>query len=322
MRRLQFERGEFRYMNDKVLGAMLVVLLLAIVGCESINEIDTGGVEVNGLSAGATATIQIVPTARPTVTATAIPIEPTAKAEPQDSQQGDAPEFANPEATVSAVDTPTVALATVDTNPTTTASSPTATPHAVPTTPPPTATPVPTPTTEPVENIVWITALKAVEIASIARPGTVINVSGQTTSRVGQRNIGDTLNAFGSPGAGYSLSWEVTINDGDQKYLCVVLGDIATCNTSPGTSTGDISGANVDSTAVFEIWEGNPDWNELLNNNDASIMLNLYGTDEEPSALIWQASITVDGNPIDLRGGSFKWTLESGETSFTTYKPG
>lgn len=194
-------------------------------------------------------------------------------------------------------------------NPATTATS---TPHTV------TPVPVPTATPEPVAGP-WQTALEAIEIASAAQPGIIKKVTGHVSHESGQKDAGDTANTVPSPGAGYSSTWGVTILDGDQVYLCVVLNAAAECNTLFSADAGDIEGADVDSPDVFAVWQDNSDWLELLSNEDLSILLVLQPSAGEGSPLIWQALVTVHGEAKGLRGGNFTWNPSTGETSSNTY---
>ena len=99
----------------------------------------------------------------------------------------------------------------------------------------------------------------------------------------------------------------------------MILGTAAQCSTVFGSSVGEITGANVDSPAVFDIWNDNADWNELMGNDDISILLHLYLLDGDPATLVWQVSITVHNAPNGLGGGNFNWAPSTGVTTFTTY---
>ncbi|MGA0275271.1 MAG: hypothetical protein ACO3L6_04425 [Dehalococcoidia bacterium] len=185
---------------------------------------------------------------------------------------------------------------------------------------PPTVTPVPVPTAtpEPVAGP-WQTAFEAIEIASTAQSGIIKKVAGHVSHKSGQKDAGDVANTTLSPGAGYSSSWGVTILDGDQVYLCVVLNAAAECNTLFSADAGDVEDADVDSPEVFTVWQDNSDWLELLSNEDLSILLVLQPSAGQGSPLIWQAIVTVHGEARGLRGGNFTWNPSTGETSFNTY---
>jgi len=195
-----------------------------------------------------------------------------------------------------------------------------ANPAATSTPVPPTVTPVPVPTAtpEPVTES-WQTAFEAIEIASNAQSGIIKKVVGHVSHESGQKDAGDVANTTLSPGAGYSSSWGVTILDGDQVYLCVVLNAAAECNTLFSADAGDVEDADVDSPEVFTVWQDNSDWLELLSNEDLSILLVLQPSAGQGSPLIWQALVTVHGEAKGLRGGNFTWNPSTGETSFNTY---
>lgn len=196
-----------------------------------------------------------------------------------------------------------------------------ATPVAAEPTTNPTPTPVlaPTATPQPTVSGPWVTALEAIEIATDAQTGTVMNVTGHISHKQGQRDAGDVSNTTPSPGGGYSSSWGVTILDGEDVWLCEIRNATADCFTLFSVSGGNIAGTDIDSTQAFAIWENNSEWNELLPNDSISILQQLH-RESEGSPITWTALVSVHGETSGLRGGNFHWIPESGETKFNTYK--
>ncbi len=186
----------------------------------------------------------------------------------------------------------------------------------------PTATqvPVPTATEIPLTIGLWLTALQAIEIASQAQPGIVKYISGHVSPRAGRGDYGDVTSNTPSPGAGYSSSWEVMFVDGGKDYLCVVQAATADCGPGFGfIDPGDITGADIDSLAVFETWRDNAEWNELLANDDISTLMILEPDAGEGTPLVWRVYITVRGESNGLSGGSFFWTPATNFTKSIPY---
>jgi hypothetical protein len=184
----------------------------------------------------------------------------------------------------------------------------------------PTETPIPpSPTPQPVVSGPWITALQAVAVVESDQTGTVRNVVAHVASDAGQFDSGDVSGATPSPGAGYAAIWEIALSEGDELLLCTVWFNGSACSKTFSIEDGSVSGASVDSVEVFPIWRDTAEWNELLANNDISVLLVLKSSAGDGSPLMWQTSITVHGIPNGLGGGNFIWIPETGETSFTTY---
>lgn len=194
------------------------------------------------------------------------------------------------------------------------------TPEASPT-PESAQTPVPVPnaTEQPVVTSAWLTALQAVDIATAAQAGQVKTIVSHVAHKAGQNDAGDSTNTMASPGAGYASSWEVSLIDGDDHYYCDVKNGVADCTPSSYPGAPYVSATDIDSTAMFAIWESNSEWKELLRNENLSVLAHLH-TEGEGTPSIWTASITVHGEASGLRGGNFNWIPESGETNFTTYQ--
>lgn len=184
----------------------------------------------------------------------------------------------------------------------------------------PAATPVPpTATTQAIVLNQWLTAFQAIELLSKQQSGTVVQVVAHVSARTGQFGSGDLTASIPSPGAGYAAMWEMGIADGDGLFFCTVWLQGTSCNPTSYAEDSDVTGADVDSTDVFAIWAGVPEWIDLMRNDDISILMVLKSSAGAGSALLWQSAITVHGVPIGLGGGNFVWNPETGETSFTTY---
>lgn len=132
----------------------------------------------------------------------------------------------------------------------------------------------------------------------------------------GQNDVGDVSSGVPSPGAGYAAAWGVSILDGDKLYLCDVRGESVNCSTLFGALVSEITGVTIDSPAVFDTWQGNSEWNELLAKDDISILLQLQPA---PGAFTWSANITVNGATDPPYGGNFTWNIDTGDTVFITY---
>jgi hypothetical protein len=196
---------------------------------------------------------------------------------------------------------------------------PAPTPTTVPT-PAPTPTEVPTATPEPVNNGPWLTAQEAIVIASAARPGRVESMSGHVSHKAGQKDAGDDANTSPSPGGGYSSSWGVTIVDGGEIFLCLVRNRAAECDTLFSASEGSIESVTSDSTDFLAVWNDDPEWNELIANDNISILMFLNQLSGPNTPITWQAIVTVHSETTGLRGGNFGWTPATGETATSTYK--
>jgi hypothetical protein len=202
---------------------------------------------------------------------------------------------------------------------------PTATPA-----PQPTATPAPTATPEPTEVPIvdhgpWNTALEAIEIASKSQSGIIRVVDGHTSSRAGQIEEGGEASDISSPGAGYGTYWTVistSTETSTDATFCSVQGSEVTCfeqDYDPGV--GNVVGVTVDSTKAFDVWVGNADWDDLMGDDELSILSVLEpGNGEfDPSHNFWTTIVTASNRTSGIGGGTFHWNLTTGEMTNTTW---
>ena len=196
--------------------------------------------------------------------------------------------------------------------------------------PQPTATPAPTATPKPtqvpvVDHGPWNTALEAIELASKSQSGIIRVVDGHTSSRAGQIEVGDQGSDIPSPGAGYGTYWTVITTGTETSTdatFCSVKGSEVTCfeqDYDPGV--GDVVGVTVDSTESFGAWVGNADWDDLMGDENLSILSVLEpGNGEfDPSHNFWTTIVSSSSRTSGVGGGTFYWNLTTGEMTNTTW---
>lgn len=217
------------------------------------------------------------------------------------------------------------AIAVPTPDPTTVPVMPTAVPTPVP-------TPVPTATEISVDlsTLTWLTAKQAAELAMAESPGVVFEIAGHASRAAGSLASGDTSGSDPSPGIGYARDWSVTLQTDTETYFCTIGLGLTSCNSSNfHYGDGEVETVTQDSPDALERFNGesNSDWQDLMANENISILLDLHvdltgAVNAEPGtpiARIWSATITVHNATEGPSSGNFHWNLDTDDVTWSVF---